>query len=156
MKTQAVKKKEFEPMANEKIYHSSSGEVPSLIKWTGSKRSQAARIAESAPDKFNRYFEPFLGGGAMLYKFSHHGAVCGDLYEPLIEFWKMVRDNPDYLVTNYTSQWEALQDSLPDYYYVVRDRFNQEKRPEDLNFLKSKASELWPTRMLADCKAACR
>ena len=32
-------------------------------------------------------------------------------------------------------QWQALQDDLPAYYYVVRDRFNEQKRPEDLNFL---------------------
>ena len=38
------------------------GSIPSLIKWTGSKRSQASRIARRAPSH-NRYYEPFLGGG---------------------------------------------------------------------------------------------
>ena len=46
--------------------HSSYGEVPSLLKWTGSKRCQAARIAALAPNH-NRYYEPFLGGGALLW-----------------------------------------------------------------------------------------
>ena len=46
--------------------HSSHGDVPSLLKWTGSKRSQAARIAAFAPSH-ERYYEPFLGGGSMLY-----------------------------------------------------------------------------------------
>lgn len=135
LKKQAVRKLELDHIVSQKIHHSSGGEVPSLIKWTGSKRSQAARISENAPKQFNRYFEPFLGGGAMLYKFGHHGAVCGDIYKPLIEFWKMVRDKPDYLVSNYTDQWEALQEALPDYYYVVRERFNKQRKAEDLNFL---------------------
>jgi len=114
--------------------HSSHGEVPSLLKWTGSKRSQAVRIAALAPT-FNRYYEPFLGGGAMLYMLGRQGSVGGDLYAPLIAFWKMVRDEPEHLIANYTEQWMHLQADLPRYFYVVRDRFNAEHRPEDLNFL---------------------
>ena len=40
--------------------------IPSLVKWTGSKRSQAHAIRSLFP-AFRRYFEPFLGGGALLY-----------------------------------------------------------------------------------------
>lgn len=114
--------------------HGSHGEVPSLLKWTGSKRSQAARIAARAP-AFDRYYEPFLGGGAMLYMLGRQGSVGGDIYAPLIAFWTMVRDKPEHLIDDYTRQWTALQADLPNYFYVVRDRFNTEHRPEDLNFL---------------------
>lgn len=114
--------------------HGSHGEVPSLIKWTGSKRSQAARIAALAPS-FNRYYEPFLGGGAMLYMLGRQRSVGGDLYAPLIAFWTMVRDEPEHLIADYTEQWARLQTDLPGYFYVVRDRFNAEQKPEDLNFL---------------------
>ena len=114
--------------------HSSGGDVPSLLKWTGSKRSQAAKIAACAPD-FNRYYEPFLGGGALLYLLGGSGAVAGDIYAPLIAFWLLVRDEPERLITDYAKQWRSLQADLPAYYYVVRDRFNKQKRPEDLSFL---------------------
>lgn len=114
--------------------HSSHGDVPSLLKWTGSKRSQAARIAAFAPSH-ERYYEPFLGGGAMLYMLGRAGAVGGDIYAPLIAFWTMVRDDAERLIDDYTRQWSALQADLPGYFYVVRDRFNAEQRPEDLNFL---------------------
>ena len=114
--------------------HTSSVHVPSLLKWTGSKRSQAAKIAAYAPH-FNRYYEPFLGGGAVLYLLGRPGAVAGDIYGPLIAFWSVVRDEPESLISDYTTQWRALQDDLPAYYYLVRDRFNEHKRPEDLNFL---------------------
>jgi DNA adenine methylase len=114
--------------------HTSHGDIPSLLKWTGSKRSQAARIAALVP-AHNRYFEPFLGGGALLYMLGRPGAVGADVYSPLIAFWKMVRDNPEGLIVDYTAQWTALQDDLPAYFYAVRDRFNAEHRPEDLNFL---------------------
>ena len=114
--------------------HISGGVVPSLLKWTGSKRSQAVRIAALAPSH-DRYFEPFLGGGALLYLLGQPGAVGGDIFAPLIAFWRMVRDDPEHLIADYAGQWAALQADLPSYYYVVRDRFNQSGRPEDLNFL---------------------
>ena len=116
-------------------HHSPRGEVPSLLKWTGSKRSQAARIAAYAPHKFGRYYEPFLGGGALLYMLGRAGSVGGDIYEPLTAFWSLVRDEPQNLIADYAMQWEKLQKDLPGYFYVVRERFNSTRRPEDLNFL---------------------
>lgn len=114
--------------------HTSHGDVPSLLKWTGSKRSQAARIAAFAP-RHDRYYEPFLGGGALLYMLGKPGAVGADIYAPLIAFWNLVRDDAERLIANYAEQWTALQADLPGYFYVVRDRFNAEQRPEDLSFL---------------------
>jgi DNA adenine methylase len=111
-----------------------TGEIPSLLKWTGSKRSQATRIAAFVP-AHERYYEPFLGGGALLYLLGRRGSVGGDLYPPLIAFWSMVRDEPERLIRDYTRQWTALQADLPDYFYAVRDRFNRRQHPEDLNFL---------------------
>lgn len=114
--------------------HFAHGDVPSLLKWTGSKRSQAVRIASLVPNH-NRYYEPFLGGGALLYMLGHVGSVGGDVYSPLIGFWRMVRDDVEGLIKDYAHQWTSLQADLPGYFYTVRDRFNAEQRPEDLNFI---------------------
>lgn len=109
-------------------------EVPSVLKWTGSKRSQAARIAALAPPH-TRYVEPFLGGGAVLYHLAGEGALASDLYAPLIGFWRMVQAEPDALAADYAHQWRRLQDDLPGYFYAVRERFNASQAPTDLNFL---------------------
>ena len=103
--------------------HSPHGDVPSLLKWTGSKRSQATRIASLIPPH-ERYFEPFLGGGALLFHFAKPGAIASDIYAPLIAFWQLVRDEPEHLVQDYASQWQRLQNDLPGYFYFVRKRFN--------------------------------
>lgn len=122
--------------------------VPSLIKWTGSKRSQVKVICREIPP-FKRYIEPFVGGGAMLYSAAHPEAIAGDLYQPLIELWRMVQSNPHALISDYEKQWLLLNEELdslannihesdrrlPEYYYLVRDRFNQLLRPTDLNFI---------------------
>lgn len=110
------------------------GAVPSLLKWTGSKRSQAAQLAAYVP-AHGRYYEPFLGGGAMLYTVGRPGAVGADIYPPLIAFWHLVRDDVEHLIDDYSRQWRDLQRDLPGYFYSVRARFNQQPTPEDLNFL---------------------
>lgn len=122
--------------------------IPSLIKWTGSKRKQAPLIAREAKS-YNRYFEPFLGGGALLFLFAHDGAVASDIYKPLIELWKIVQDNPEAVISDYTEKWNALNieykelqlkhvknaDGLPKVFYDCRTRFNKTHNPLDLNFI---------------------
>lgn len=112
----------------------SPGVVPSLIKWTGSKRSQAAVIAAHAP-AHRRYREPFLGGGAVLYRLAAPGAVAGDVYAPLIQLWQRVQQQPETLVEDYRRQWHLLRETGPEYFYTVRERFNAGPNPLDLNFL---------------------
>lgn len=108
--------------------------VPSLIKWTGTKRSQAAAIASYVPDH-DRYIEPFVGSGAALFLMAKPGAIAGDVYLPLIELWRMVQDEPTALADNYRQHWEALHQDLPEYFYKVRKQFNTNPNPTDLNFL---------------------
>ena len=108
--------------------------IPSLVKWTGSKRSQACSIAKLIPT-YRTYFEPFVGSGALLYLAARPGSVAGDIYKPLIDLWQMVQQNPELVINDYAKQWKSLQDNLPDYYYTVRDRFNETLTPLDLSFL---------------------
>jgi len=108
--------------------------VPPLIKWTGSKRSQAQQIVKHIPNH-RRYLEPFLGGGALLYLIGRPGSVAGDIYQPLINLWQAVQTNSESVIDDYTKQWNSLQKDLPNYYYEVRDRFNREPNAFDLNFL---------------------
>ena len=45
-------------------------ENSAFIKWTGSKRKIANKIFQHFPSKINNYYEPFLGGGYLLYLFK--------------------------------------------------------------------------------------
>ena len=125
-----------------------SKSIPSLIKWTGSKRSQANAIAQLMPP-YQHYFEPFVGGGALLFLAAHRGAVIGDVYRPLIELWKLIQSDPTIVIDAYEDQWSSLNEELDDvdingmtrgngiprYYYRVRNRFNKNPNALDLNFL---------------------
>ena len=122
--------------------------IPSLIKWTGSKRSQAKLIFNLRP-KYKRYIEPFLGGGSMMYLFAHLGAIGNDLYKPLVDLWILVRDHPEELIIDYQKKWGILNQELdqtdfsfmtkgnkmPSTFYEIRRQFNLSPNPFDLNFL---------------------
>ena len=106
-----------------------------VIKWTGSKRSQAPQIVEQFPPEFETYYEPFVGGGAILYQSAPPSAVCGDILNPLIEFWRILQEDPAHLVDYYERQWQRLQREGHEVYYEIRDRYNENPNPYDLLFL---------------------
>ncbi len=106
-----------------------------VIKWSGSKRSQSDAIKQYLPDTFGTYFEPFLGGGSMLYAIQPERAVCGDICRPLIDLWNMIRDNPEELAAAYERMWTRLQNEGYHVYTEIRETFNRERTPAELLFL---------------------
>lgn len=106
-----------------------------LIKWSGSKRSQAVEIISYFPRKTEVYFEPFLGGGSILGTYAPPQAICGDICKPLIDLWKLAQKNPKLLCNEYKKRWSNLQKKGYLYYYQIRDSFNKNQNPLDLLFL---------------------
>lgn len=105
-----------------------------VIKWSGSKRVQAFDLVSLFP-KFYKYYEPFLGGGSVLYALNPETAICGDICKPLIELWILIQKNPNKLINSYRGDWLRLQNEGYEIYYEIRDRFNKTPNPEDLFFL---------------------
>lgn len=106
-----------------------------VIKWSGSKRSQAEKIRTYIPDSFANYYEPFVGGGSILYVLSPERAICGDICVPLIALWNKIKDDPAAVAEAYRESWTRLQTEGYQVYYEIRDRFNKNKNAEDLLFL---------------------
>ena len=106
-----------------------------VIKWSGSKRTQAETILQNAPESFDEYYEPFLGGGSILYALAPSKATCGDICEPLIDLWEEIKNNPSGLADQYRKDWTRLQEGGYEVFYEVRDRFNKTKDPKALLFL---------------------
>ena len=106
-----------------------------VIKWSGSKRTQSDIIKSFFPDSFDTYYEPFLGGGSMLYAIHPQKSICGDICKPLIDLWIEIRDNPQALSDGYALRWARLQEEGYTAYYAIRDDFNANRSPYDLLFL---------------------
>ena len=109
--------------------------IKPVIKWSGSKRSQSAKIKSFLPESYKTYYEPFIGGGSMLYALTPEKSICGDICKPLIDLQTEIRDNPRALAEGYRERWVRLQEEGYTAYYEIRDDFNRDRSPYDLMFL---------------------
>lgn len=90
-----------------------------FLKWAGGKRWLIANHSHVFPTKFNRYFEPFLGGGSVYFRLQPREAVLADSNRELIETYKAIQ-----------SSWKAVWCRLlehqkhhdTEYYYRIRNQ----------------------------------
>jgi len=71
-----------------------------FVKWAGGKRRLLEQYSTFFPPmtRYRRYFEPFLGGGAVFFHLQPKNAVLGDLNAELINCYKMVKEQPEELI----------------------------------------------------------
>ena len=104
-----------------------------VVKWVGGKSQLAQKIREMLPINFNKYsyqkyYEPFLGGAAVLLDLNPTNAIVSDINPELINMYLQVRDRVEEVIhhlTIYDNQHEVWSDPK-DYYYKVREYFNAE------------------------------
>lgn len=71
----------------------SSAKAEPFIKWAGGKQALLSQILPHFPKSYDRYFEPFIGGGAVFFSINHPKAKINDENEWLIDTYTAVRDN---------------------------------------------------------------
>lgn len=86
-----------------------------FLKWAGGKGQLLATFNRHFPKSFNRYFEPFLGGGAVFFHLRPQQALLSDLNEELINCYQMVRDDVESVI-------ELLRKHRNDKHYFYRIR----------------------------------
>jgi DNA adenine methylase len=69
-----------------------------FLKWAGGKRQLLPALLRHIPERFPRYFEPFVGGGALFFSLRPRRAVLADVNERLIRTYKGVRDHVDDVI----------------------------------------------------------
>ncbi len=67
------------------------GNIKTLIKWPGGKANEIKYIEHLIPD-FNRYIEPFFGGGAMFFHLRPKSAVINDISVNLMDFYSLIKE----------------------------------------------------------------
>lgn len=74
--------------------------VAPVLKWVGGKRQLLQDIKKHIPGKYSTYYEPFLGGGAVLFDLQPAKAVINDINEELINVYTVIRDHVDELIND--------------------------------------------------------
>lgn len=69
-----------------------------IVKWVGGKRQLMFELLNNIPQNYNRYFEPFVGGGALFFELQPDNAYISDMNEELINLYQVVRDNVNELI----------------------------------------------------------
>jgi len=64
-----------------------------FLKWAGGKQILAPALIRYCPRRFERYFEPFVGGGSVLFNICPGAAVIGDLNGWLLDTYEAVRSD---------------------------------------------------------------
>lgn len=88
-----------------------------ILKWVGGKRQLLSEIIPLIDESCDNYVEPFIGGGAVLFRLQPKKAIINDYNTELINVYRTVRDDLDGLVA-LLKKHEKYNSS--DYYYEVR------------------------------------
>lgn len=96
-----------------------------FIKWAGGKRQLLPILSKHMPKKINTYFEPFLGGGAVLfhliYQNPHLKCCASDLNSDLVLSYITIRDRVNELILALENHSENYFKNPKEYYYFVRE-----------------------------------
>lgn len=109
--------------------------IKPFIKWAGGKSQLLDEIRKKYPSKIERYCEPFVGGGAVLFdvlsNYTPAEVMINDINMELINTYIQVQKNVDPLITQLKNLqyifWEADADDRKIIFTEKRSRFNQLK-----------------------------
>ena len=90
-------------------------ELKPFIKWAGGKRQLLSQLLMHVPEKFNNYFEPFLGGGALFLALQPKKAYLSDVNEEIINAFNVIKSNPKALM----KELDKMKNN-PEFFYKVR------------------------------------
>ena len=86
-----------------------------VCKWSGGKRQLLPHLIASRPPQWNRYLEPFVGGGALFFALGQPDSYISDTNSELMNMYRVLRDNVDALIEHL-----GRHHNESSYYYAVR------------------------------------
>lgn len=102
-----------------------------FVKWAGGKRQLLPEILKRMPENFNGYYEPFIGGGALLFELKPERATINDINPHLIYTYNTIKDNAEELI-KILEKWDKSE-TTKEKYYQVRDIYNKKILKEDFD-----------------------
>jgi DNA adenine methylase len=92
-----------------------NGQIQPFLKWAGGKRQLIPEILKYIPKHFDKYYEPFLGAGAVFFAVKPNKAILNDINIELINVFEVIKDQVKELIIDLKSH-----EISKDYYYKIR------------------------------------
>lgn len=123
-----------------------------MIKYRGGKSKEIAHFISNMPEHYNRYIEPFFGGGALYFYIEPQNAIINDVNAKLYSFYKQMKeeyptarrqlDELQIIYERNQKEYDELKKQHPEdrvenkneeLYYKMRDMFNHKIKCEYLD-----------------------
>ncbi len=102
----------------------SNSSVAPFVKWAGGKRQLIPQIRERMPEKYNDYYEPFVGGGAVIFDLLPANALINDINKALINTYITICNEPDAFLKEVNRLDNDMWEDGKKYYYSIREHYN--------------------------------
>lgn len=102
-----------------------------FVKWVGGKKQLLEKLRSCMPKDYNRYYEPFIGGGALLFNIQPKDAVINDTNSQLINVYNQLKINIEDVIKTVNTLDGKICDE--DYYLEIRDRYNSKINSKELD-----------------------
>lgn len=94
-----------------------------FIKWAGGKTQLLDIILQSIPREFHYYYEPFLGGGSVVFALQPEVACISDLNRDLINCYIAIKREPQELIDRINDLDKFNTDR--EFYLKIRQKYNE-------------------------------
>lgn len=98
--------------------------VTPFVKWAGGKRQLMDKIRDRMPKEYNDYYEPFIGGGAVLFDIQPERAVINDINSELVNTYRTMQNHSHALIKEINEIDNAMWEDGKEYYYEQRKKYN--------------------------------
>lgn len=109
----------------------SNSSITPFVKWAGGKRQLLPQIKERMPEKYNNYYEPFVGGGAVIFELLPANALINDINRALINTYKQICHVPEAFLKVVNKLDIEMWEDGTEYYYSLRERYNDKLMKEE-------------------------
>ncbi|MEP6576014.1 MAG: DNA adenine methylase [Nitrososphaerota archaeon] len=104
-----------------------SGHFPKcypFVKWAGGKGQLISQLSKYIPTSFDKYLEPFIGGGAAFFYLvsinRSFNSILSDTNEELVNAYKVIKNSPEEIIKLLKHHEKEYNKSRQEYYYTLR------------------------------------
>lgn len=100
-----------------------NNELKPFVKWAGGKTQLLERLKAKMPDSYGRYFEPFIGGGALLLSLQPNNAVINDVNSQLLNVYRQLKSDAEAVI-DILKEFDGVECDK-EHYYEMRTKYNE-------------------------------